>query len=232
MLTKQVRCFLLALGLGLSFPVLAQESKPVSCQLRFSPLALLDTNTPVLQLGGQVRVRRYALSAEYGLALNLLGTLPKDSMFKDPSYYKIRTEARYYLAWNKNNKFSRLYPYISLEGFWVPRQFRRYNDLLHKEDGTYRYTYSDISRNVRGGCIKFGLEPVVYKRWRLDGFWGLDIRQLKITHHPVGLEPDPQPNWVAAFFAAIFQANRIDQREGTFYRPHLAGGFKIGFALN
>jgi hypothetical protein len=217
---------LLTLCLCLNLVALAQEHKAVSYQLRFSPLALVDPNTPVLQLGGQVNFQRFAFSVEFGGAIEQvtrLGHKETDSLFLNHRYYKIRSEAKYFLAPKKDNGFSRLNPYLGLEGFWVPRRFRRYNDVIRREDGDFFYTYSDVSRNVLGGCLKFGLEPVVYKKWVIDAFIGAGIRRLSIGHQPAGRRPDP--------YSGLVFITRADQREGTSYRPHLAAGFKVGYVL-
>jgi hypothetical protein len=232
MLTMEIRIVLLLLWLGLPIFGWAQEQKAVSYQLKFSPLALLDPNTPVLQLGPQVNFKRYGLSAEFGLAfdgLAGLGRTREDSLFVDPAYYKVRTEAKYFLGRGKNN-YAAVNPYLSVEGFWVPRRFGRYNDVIFRAGGTYRYAYSDISRNVLGGCFKFGLEPVLYKRWILDAFFGLGVRRLMISHKPVGQVREIPSAIMPMLWWAGFR--RIDQREGSFYRPHLAMGFKIGYVLN
>lgn len=224
--------FLLTWCFGKGLPAQAQDQqkKAVAYQLKFSPLALGDPNTPVLQLGPQVNYKRIAFSVEFGVpfdALTRTATEGRDSLFLDQRHYKVRTEVKYFLGRGKASTFASLNPYLSAEGFWVPRSFRRYNELLETAEGSYRFAYSDMSRNVLGGCIKTGLEPVIYKRWVLDMFWGLGIRQVRVTHQAVGLTPEHQ-GWVPVFF---FKVNRVDRREGTFYRPHLAAGFKVGFVL-
>ncbi|MGV3639588.1 MAG: hypothetical protein ACO1NZ_03655 [Adhaeribacter sp.] len=194
--------------------------------MKFSPLALLDLNTPVIQLGPQVSFRRFAISGEFGFAFPALQQMSmkrSDSMFVDQRHHKIRLETKYYLGVGKSNGFAEVNPYLSIEGFWVPRTFRRYNGLLGTDTGTYRYDYSDISRDVQGGCVKFGIEPMVYRRWLIDAFWGIGVRQIRVVHQAVGLEPE---------IIGWHLFSRADDREGTYYRPHLALGFKIGYVLN
>ncbi|MGV3502358.1 MAG: hypothetical protein ACO1O1_01535 [Adhaeribacter sp.] len=190
---------------------------------------MLDPNTPVLQLGPQISFRRFAFSGEFGFTFPALEEIINkryDSLFMDQRLHKIRLEAKCYLGPDKASGFFQLNPYIGLEGFWVSRRFRRYNEFIDIDTERYHFTYSDMSRDVQGACLKFGLEPVVYKRWSADVFGGLGVRQLSITHQAQGLS-----HYRESILEALFSAERADRREGTYYRPHLALGWKIAFAL-
>lgn len=221
----------LALCLALGFSARAQEQKKLTYQLKFSPLALVDPNTPVVQFGPQVSLRRLAFSGEFGFtfpALQKMSMQRSDSLFIDQRHHKIRLETKYFLGPDKENWFFAANPYVSVEGFWVARTFRRYQDVVIREEGTYSYDYSDMSRNVLGSCFKFGIEPVVRRCWVLDIFGGFGVRRLAVSHQPEGLRMDPYQT----FPLVVDAFTRADRREGTRYRPHLALGFKIGFLVN
>ncbi|QMU30800.1 hypothetical protein [Adhaeribacter radiodurans] len=209
--------------------VSAQEKKNIGLQFRVSPLSLLDPRAATVQLGIQANVKnRFGFSVDYGLPFKKLTeqiyTNP-DLQFEQHKYHRIRAEIKYFMppSWIKAGEKSR--PYFSGEGFFGPEKYRKKDDWLLRDNEAYHYEYSDITRKMRGACLKVGLEYAIGRRVLLDVFIGPGLRQIKIDHHTFGEE-------LREYDAPVdFYIEPVDKREGTFTRIHLGLGFKIGFVI-
>ncbi|GEO03301.1 hypothetical protein AAE02nite_09650 [Adhaeribacter aerolatus] len=205
---------------------IAQEPNRSALQFRFSPLSLFDPRAATIQLGIQGTIQnKIGLSVDYGIPYKGLAK----TIFQNPEnrygyhdYYKLRAELKYFMQpdWLKGDEKSKLY--FSAEAFHSPEEYQKIDSWLLKEDENYYYEYSDVNRQLWGGCIKVGQEYIVFRRLILDNFVGLGLRWITIDHQIFGENIEPPTR---------FSFGSVDNREGSFTRPHLALGAKIGFVL-
>jgi len=200
--------------------------------MRFSPLALIDLGSPVIQMGGQVLMNDdIAFSLEGGLRFSQLADKlynRESPVFQRHRYGKIRTEFKYLFELKRNwfgiGPYGR--NYLGLESFLIPMSYRNLKDYIYLDNKPYRYEYSDIKKNVLGLCLKSGREVPIGNHLILDNFLGIGVRRVKIDHKPVGMIEEPLYEDENFGFGLS-----SDREEGIFYRLHLAWGFKIGYII-
>lgn len=212
-----------ALVLG-TCTVYSQRDTNEVVRVTVAPLNLLDTRTGVIQLGVQKRfTERLALALDYGFRCNVLPGYRRSDR-KDYGYYKAKAELKYFLQWKNGHETLIRNPYLSLQGLYFPQHYRKYNDWLVKDGKNYHYEYSDITRRVTVASFILGNEEV-WNRVVMDYYFGLGVRRITLRHDMTGavegFRPEPK-DW---------GGNELDLFEGTFYRPHIALGFKVGYSL-
>ena len=194
-------------------------------QLRIAPLNVLDPVTSVIQTGVEKRFgARMALSFDYGLRSNRLFFASK-SVHIDYRYHKYKAEFKYFFK--TSNRHQRLTDnsYISVQGFYLPQHYRKENSWLWIGDKSYHYDYSNISRKVWVASVLLGNESTV-GRWVLDVYGGFGVRQIILQHQPFHTVESRIPE------RREWSPLPLDINEGTFYRPHIASGLKVGYILN
>ena len=144
-------------------------TRPINYQIRFSPLALIDPVSPVIQLGGQMLMKDHiAFSLEGGIRFSQIADKlykREDPVFQRYRYGKIRTELKYLFKLKRNwfgiGPYGR--NYLGLENFLIPMRYRNSNDYIYLNNKPYRYEYSDIKKNILGSCLKSGREVPIGK---------------------------------------------------------------------
>lgn len=186
---------------------------------KIAPLTLFDPYTPGISLGLEFQpMDQAALQLEYNIPFEYLSFFNFNEGKIDHNTRRFRGEFRIYpgcpdesAAW-----------YLAGEGFVVTERYRRENSLLLRNEQLYSYTRSTITRDVFGGAVKAGYQFVVNYYLMVDVFAGLGVRQVTIQHRPEEFFPS----------AALFDERwGGDQREGSFIRPHLALGIRLGWSL-
>jgi len=209
-----------------------QLPKPINYQIRFSPLALIDPGSPVIQLGGQMLMNDHiGFSLEGGHRYSQIADKlynRESPVFQRHRYGKIRIEFKYLFKLKRNwfgiGPYGR--NYLGLESFIIPMSYRNLKDYIYLDNKPYRYEYSDIKKNILGWCLKSGREVPMGNHLILDNFLGIRVRRVKIDHKPIGLIEE-----------ALYEEKDFgfglssDREEGIFYRLHLAWGFKIGYII-
>lgn len=207
--------------------------RPLNYQIKFSPLALIDPGSPVIQVGGQSLLQEN-LAASLELGIPYPGLINAILKHKGPlkdrhQFFKVRTEFKY-LFKLKRNWFG-IGPlgrnYLGFENFLIPMSYRDPNGYIYQDNKSYKYEYSDIKKNILGACFKFGREVPIGNSLILDNFCGIGVRRVKIKHKAVGLVEE------VPYEEADFGSGFGSEREvGVFYRLHLAWGFKLGYIIN
>lgn len=201
--------------------VLGQQKHAIKEMLlpKIAPLTLFDPYTPGLSVGLEFQpIDQLGLQFEYNLPFEALAFFNYNEGKRDHTTRRMRGELRYY----PGKQFSNKAHYLALEGFAVTENYYRENSTLFRNGALYNFVRSDIERQVRGFALKGGYQFVVNYHLMIDVFGGLGMRQVQITHQTSELFPTPllfDERWGG------------DQREGTFYRPHLALGVRLGWSL-
>ena len=198
-------------------------------QLHIAPLNVFTPYTGVVQAGFQKRFnQRFALAVDYGFKFRNLSIYSKNDGRLNYTYYTVKGEVKYFIALNKKNKSDFANPYFSLQGFYLHQQYDRENGWLYTNNKSYHYDRSTISRNAVVASLLIGDERVK-KRMLLDYYIGLGIRKIRVDHHKTTGAVEAQRSFPVEYFGRRIG---IDEQEGTFYRPHLAWGFKLGYIFN
>lgn len=195
-----------------------------SLHVSIAPLNLFDPVTGVVQIGIEKRLSpRIGLSLDYGLKANQFSFYHLKNDRNNYKYYKAKAEVKYFIKVNSPEGSRASHPYISIQGFYFPQQYRKDSSWIVTNGKSYQYTYSNINRKVIAASILVGVQKRVKPRMILDYYAGFGVRRLMIKQQPVdaveGYRSEPR-DWSPMI---------IDQYEGTFYRAHLAMGIKIGF---
>lgn len=181
---------------------------------------LFDPTSGVLQLGFQKPFhQRFSLSLDHGVKLRVLrwGVSEK----KEHSYSKTKAELKYFFGVNSRPAWSRVFPYLSIEGMYFPQEYIREDNWVYRGGTYYRFDYSSVTRPVWVVSLKFGKETR-YRKVVLDKFIGIGLRRLSIKHQAVGEREDfyDHDDWSVA---------TSDLEEGIFYKIHLSLGVKFGY---
>ncbi|MEO6070003.1 MAG: hypothetical protein ABIN57_11845 [Chitinophagaceae bacterium] len=197
-------------------------------QVRFAPLNLFTPLTPTLQIGLQKRVnQRFALAADYGFRVHKNLFYLSSNGRPNYHYYTAKGEVKYFFPTLSSSKSGFSNPYISLQGFYLPQRYGREYGWLYQNNKSFQYDHSTISRNVFISSVLIGDEEVLHKII-LDYYVGLGARRITIHHYNTSGAVERQRSFPADIGGGI----RIDEKEGNFYRPHLAWGIKLGYILN
>lgn len=210
--------FLLSISSS-AFGQLAEEK----IRFHIAPLNFFDPITGVLQIGVQKNLhQRFALSLDHGFRMQTFRHLMSDgeSDRKKYKYSKTKAELKYFIGKNASVAF----PYLSVEGMYFPQQYVKEKDHLVRNNISYRYEYSDITRTVWVTSLKYGVE-LKTNNFVFDPFFGLGVRRLSIAHQPVGLVEYEYFEETDVWFPPI------DRKEGIFYRPHVSMGVKVGYII-
>ena len=197
-------------------------------QVRIAPLNAFTPNAEVLQWGMQKRFnQRLALAADYGFKFRTFSLGSKNGGRLNYHYYTAKGEVKYFFALRQNKRSGFTNPYFSIQGFYFPQKYDNKNGWLYLNNKSYHYDRSTITRNVAVSSLLIGDEHVT-KRMVIDYYIGAGVRKITIHHHnTIGAVEGRR-----SFPAEIGGGIRIDEKEGNFYRPHLALGFKLGYILN
>lgn len=186
---------------------------------KFAPLTLFDPKTPGFSLGLEFQPHRNAaVQFEYNVPFSALAFFNYNSGKINHQTERYRGEIRFY----PGHPLASAAWYLSAEGFVTNEQYTRENSTLLRNGQLFTYPRSEVRREVLGGAFKYGYQFTLKDHLVIDVFGGLGIRQVSITHQPDALFPSEllfDERWGG------------DQREGTFLRPHLALGIRIGASL-
>lgn len=221
---KKAVPFLLLLLLLMSRSAFSQSDNR-HIRLHVAPLNLFDPLTGVLQVGIQKNFnQRIALSLDHGIKLDVFKYVRDGTDREDYKYTKSKAELKYFIGLTSKDSSSTVFPYLSVEGMFFPQKYRKENSRLLREEGTFRYDYSNIKRTVWVASLKYGREKR-YKRTAFDFNIGIGVRRISIEHQTFGLVEEDEPGLMHSFLSPI------DTKEGVFYRPHISLGFKVGYSI-
>jgi len=186
---------------------------------KIAPLTLFDPYTPGISLGLEFQPFDAAsIQFEYNIPLSELSFFNYNAGKLNHQTTRFRGEFRYY----PGRPDEAAAYYLAAEGFFTAENYSRENGTLLRNDVLYNFTTSNINRTVIGGAIKAGYQFSLSGFLMLDVFAGIGVRNVLITH---------QPN--ALYTSALSFDSRWggDQREGEFWRPHIALGVRLGMSL-
>ncbi|MDO6391120.1 hypothetical protein Q4E40_13355 [Pontibacter sp. BT731] len=214
--------FVLFFFLSISSSAFGQRAEE-KIRFHIAPLNFFDPVTGVLQIGVQKNLhQRFALSIDHGFKMQTFRNLVMDgeSERKNYRYSKTKAELKYFVGQPRSVASS----YLSVEGMYFPQQYVKEKDQLVRNNISYRYEYSDITRTVWVTSLKYGVE-LKTNNFVFDPFFGLGVRRLSIAHQPVGLVEYEYFEESDVWFPPI------DRKEGIFYRPHVSMGVKVGYII-
>ncbi len=186
---------------------------------KFAPLTLFDPYTPGISLGLEFQpLDAFSIQFEYNIPFAPLSFFNYNTGKIDHQTTRYRGELRFY----PGRPDEAAAYYIAAEGFYTAENYRRENSTLLRNNILYEFTNSNINRTVIGGAIKGGYQFSLNGYVMLDVFAGIGVRNVVLTHDASTLFPS----------ALLFDSRwGGDQREGEFWRPHIALGMRLGFSL-
>ena len=188
--------------------------------LKFAPFSLLDPNRSVIQFGLEYKPLEWlGLQADYGYKFTPLQIFAWNSAKENHKYFTLRAETRFYFKPVDVFKF-----YLATEAFYIPQTYRLYNATVIRDTVEMQYDYSDINRSAIGGTLKAGATVNLGKRFMVDVYAGLGIRQRSIKHH-THIET-PLPDYLFREWTSP-----VELHEGTKTLPHISLGAKIAYVL-
>lgn len=187
--------------------------------VKLAPLTLFDPYTPGVSLGLEFQpLDAASIQFEYNLPFSALSFFNYNTGKIDHKTTRYRGEFRYY----PGRPDEAAAYYLAAEGFFTAENYRRENSTLLRNNVLYEFTTSNISRTVIGGAIKGGYQFTMGGYLMLDVFAGIGIRNVVLRHDASTLFPSAllfDPRWGG------------DQKEGNFWRPHIALGLRLGMSL-
>lgn len=156
-----------------------QASYAPALALKLSPLATQDPSASTLMLGLEYRLTpRIGLEASYGhqftaLRITTLGLLEGRN---DYHYQKFKLELRRYLAPRGKNPNPNQETYFSVQGFFTPERYTRYDNNYYRDASYYTYDRNFVSKDISGINLKVGSVWHLRSRWLLEGGLGLGGR--------------------------------------------------------
>lgn len=215
--------------LGLIFILLSCFRLQLNAQMKYTwqemfipklaPLTLFDPYTPGISLGLEFQPFDAAsIQFEYNIPFAPLSFFNYNTGKLDHQTTRYRGEFRYY----PGRPDEAAAYYFAAEGFYTAENYRRENSTLLRNNVLYEFTTSNINRTVIGGAIKGGYQFALNGFVMLDVFAGLGVRNVVLTHDASTLFPSAllfDPRWGG------------DQREGEFWRLHIALGVRLGLSL-
>lgn len=215
-LALTVLCF--SYGQGYS-----QNNQKKTLRITIAPLNLFDPISGVVQVGVQKRIsQRIAVALDYGLRFNKLSFAIRNSDRKDYRYFKGKFEVKYFFRSMQQTSNTVKSSYVSFQSFYFPQHYRKYNGWIVRDSKTYQYTFSNIDRKATTFSVLVGKE-ITKERFSLDIYFGVGYRILTIQHQTQGLVEREKIEPKEPHFPPI------DEKEGTFSRPHVAFGVKMGY---
>jgi hypothetical protein len=207
-------------------PCAAQSGINNNFQLRIAPLNIFDPSSGVVQLGVQQRFSsKVAVSLDYGLRFTKLAFRLSEPKRKEYEYYKGKAEVKYYLKTKPAKSPTTPHTYLSLQAFYFPQKYRRDSSWLISGGEYYKYDYTHINRKDEALSLLIGKEHIK-NQVVLDYYVGLGARRIFIDHETTGAVPSNR------LLPYEWGMTAIDRHEGTFYKLHLALGFKIGYVFS
>lgn len=222
---KAIPCIIL-LSVLISGPAFSQREEGKT-RVHLAPLNFFDPWTGVLQLGAQQKInQRWSVLVDHGFKMQTFRKIMFEEARtkKNQTYSKTKAELKYFLNLKNAEYAHGVFPYLAVEGMCFPQRYAKEKDWIHREDGAYYYESSSVKRVAWVASLKFGKETR-FSRIVMDKYIGIGIRRLSIGHRTVGEAREPyfEDNW------SFSDAN--DTYEGTFYKPHLSLGIKIGYIV-
>ena len=142
----------------------------------------------------------------------------------DHKYTKTKAELKYFIELEGRDTSATLFPYISVEGMYFPQHYMKVKDWIHGDRASYSYAFSNIKRTAWVASLKYGMEKR-HKRTVLDFYVGLGVRKIAVSHQATGVVEEEY------YGPADLEFQSIDRYEGTFYRPHVSLGVKLGYII-
>ena len=180
--------------------------------LKFSPLSFIDIyNGSTARIGVEYKLRNnYSLYNEIG---TFIPTGNKNS--------GILTRCEFKWYFNSNDKING--QYVSLELFYKNQSYNTTDSI--RSAINYSQNYS-VSKDVGCLTIKYGFMQVCKFRFVIDGYIGLGVRGKIVSS---SLTNDQNNNLMSSDDS--YNINLLINKAGTFIRPNVDIGFKIGYRI-
>lgn len=160
------------------------------------------------------------------MPFHVLSYAYKNSDQENYRYSKSCLEVKYVFNKNKPNGLKNPIVYLGFRAFYFPQRYRLHNEFVWLDSAFYRYNYSDLKRNVWTFDLTNGYEFSIGRRFVYNTYFGFGVRILQLNQHPSNLEPGMMPT-----HAVEDLSSHIYRYIGTFYRPNLVSGIRIGYRL-
>jgi hypothetical protein len=196
------------------------QNKQSSLQINWSPLNLFDPHIAGVQIGIQKKlVNRVHIAADYLIKMNSMEIFKWNEDIQQRDYFRIKADLRYYY---RTSEYYKKKYFIAIESSYLDYDYRRTNGYLSTSAGNFRYTYSDINKNVISYSIKIGREYILFRSFSIETSIGLGIRTISIHHSPNQLQPSKVDS--SNFFLN-------DTYQGKENSIHIPVGIKIGYVI-
>jgi hypothetical protein len=134
-----------------------QNQQPSPLQLSIAPLNLFDPVTGVIQIGIEKRLsQKIGVSLDYGLKANPFSFYHLKHSRNNYRYYKAKAELKYFIKVKATGRSVISNPYLSIQGFYFPHQYRKDSNWIVEGGKSYQYDYSNIDRKVVVASILLG----------------------------------------------------------------------------
>jgi hypothetical protein len=221
---------------GLLTPCLvkSQDTIPNRWIVKANATALINPAFPAIKMGIEKQFSdNLSLSGEIGYQFAHLRNETADTFFLKPFGYSGNIECRYYLKNNKVTKKSAR-NYLAINLFYTMEQYNlgiTYTDIT---DTTYTLGhYGDIdnltvSKKKWGVNFIYGKQRQFAKRWILDAYIGLGLRQKTVVN--TQREYDSKKHLITGYDLAPF-FHSLDMSESSGVNVNFTAGIRVGFIL-
>ena len=191
----------------------------------FSPLALIDVNTPSIQPGVFYAIRnRWEVGLEYGQRFRALESLHRNDQKMGNRYFRLKSEVRYFFK----NSISLLL-YVGAEGFMIPQRYRLSNDYYWSQGNWNSFDSSGIRRTITGYAIKGGQRFFIDKKEKflVDISAGIGEKWVSVRHQDTkGLQVN-----VSRPIDEFSLGGIGDKFDGVQKAIHIAFNIKLGYII-
>jgi hypothetical protein len=221
---------------GLLTPCLvkSQDTTLNKCIVKFNATALINPAFPAIKMGVEKPLSdRLSISGEIGYKFTNLRNHRADTSFLKPRGYSGNIECRYYLK-NHNITKKPARNYLAINLFYTEEQYNlgvTYTDITDTTKTLEPYGDIDVltvDKKKWGVNLIYGKQRQLTKRWILDAYVGLGLRQKTVvnTHR----EYDKKKH-ILSGYDLIPYFDSLDMSESSGLNVSFTMGIRLGFVL-
>ena len=196
---------------------------------KWNALTLIDVDATLQLAAERFLGKRWSVQQEIGYGWWTWNNSGNNTTNEQRNHYqtwRFRTEGRYYLSNFEENNFGK---YVALEILYKQVSYPQ-TQTIGRNCMNGRCDYYEIAdylyvRRVAAGHIKVGLQGIVGKRFLVDFFAGIGIRQIEVRYE--GLPKDNIQTYQSTRSGRVSLFNR--QTEGNFIVLSGTLGLRIGY---
>jgi Protein of unknown function (DUF3575) len=216
-------------GLCLTLSVKGQDTISNRWIAKVNVTSLMNPTFPAIKLGLEKQVsQNLSVSGEIGYSIINANNQVADTFFFKPHGFSGNIETRYYLKAKKITK-KPVHNYMAVNIFYISEQYNSSVEYINIADTSYLSFKSDnftVNKKKWGVNFIYGKQKQFTKRWIVDAYIGLGLRQKTIvnTHK----EYDNKKHEIAA---VDFQFRYLDLSDTSGVNLNFIIGVRLGFIL-